>query len=300
MLDHFKPCFSPTHLPEICPAGWREHEQEKEQQRPRNPDRPAKLAIRKEPYWLVLEKGRALGYAKGANGGTWIARYYNPHATPSRAKRALGAADDVSDADGKMVLDWGQAQAAAREWFKTAFFQATGERIRTGVYTVEHAVEDYLEDRERHGMANVDRVRKDFEAHVLPYLGRDAVEHLTRKRIEDWMRVVAESGLRRRGKPRFRRTGYGRKDKRNTGEWTRPEMTRMMRRACDQRRAVNSETRSPVWMASISRARSRRPTQVDKDGAVSSASVSGRVRYSMTFFTCRLAGMARIRWQMRA
>ena len=202
MLDHFKPCFSPTHLPEICPAGWREHEQEKEQQRPRNPDRPAKLAIRKEPYWLVLEKGRALGYAKGANGGTWIARYYNPHATPSRAKRALGAADDVSDADGKMVLDWGQAQAAAREWFNTAFFQATGERIRTGVYTVEHAVEDYLEDRDRHGMANVDRVRKDFEAHVLPYLGRDAVEHLTRKRIEDWMRVVAESGLRRRGKPR--------------------------------------------------------------------------------------------------
>ncbi len=35
----------------------------------------AKLASRKEPYWLVLEKGRALGYAKGANGGTWIARY---------------------------------------------------------------------------------------------------------------------------------------------------------------------------------------------------------------------------------
>ena len=33
----------------------------------------AKLQIRKEPYWLVLEKGRALGYAKGANGGTWCA-----------------------------------------------------------------------------------------------------------------------------------------------------------------------------------------------------------------------------------
>lgn len=162
----------------------------------------AKLASRKEPYWLVLEKGRALGYAKGANGGTWIARYYNPAANPARAKRALGAADDVSDADGKMVLDWKQAQDAAREWFKTAFFQATGERVRTGVYTVAHAVEDYLNDRDRHGMTTVDRVRKDFEAHVLPYLGGDAVEHLTRKRIEDWMKLVAESGLRRRGKPR--------------------------------------------------------------------------------------------------
>lgn len=101
-----------------------------------------------------------------------------------------------------MVLDWKQAQESAREWFKTAFFQATGERVRSGVYTVAHAVEDYLDDRDRHGMTTVDRVRKDFEAHVLPYLGQDAVESLTRKRIEDWMKLVAESGLRRRGKAR--------------------------------------------------------------------------------------------------
>ena len=105
-----------------------------------------------------------------------------------------------------MVLDWKQAQDAAREWFKTAFFQATGERVRTGVYTVAHAVEDYLDDRDRHGMTTVDRVRKDFEAHVLPYLGRDAVENLTRKRIEDWMKLVAESGLRRGASPGPRRS----------------------------------------------------------------------------------------------
>ena len=50
---------------------------------------------------------------------------------------------------------------------------------------MSQALEDYLDDRDRHGMTTVDRVRKDFEAHVLPYLGGDAVEHLTRKRIED-------------------------------------------------------------------------------------------------------------------
>lgn len=121
---------------------------------------------------------------------------------PPRTKKALGAADDISDADGKMVLDWKQAQDAAREWFRTAYFQATGERVRTGVYTVEQAVEDYQDDRDRHGMKNVERVRQDFAAHVLPTLGRDAVELLTRKRIEDWMKLVAESGLRRRGKPK--------------------------------------------------------------------------------------------------
>jgi integrase len=33
--------------------------------------------------------------------------------------------------------------------------------------------------------------------------------------------------------PLFRRTQYDRKDRRSTGEWTRPEMTRTMRTVCD-------------------------------------------------------------------
>ena len=159
-----------------------------------------KLEPRKDPYWLVMEKGRALGYRKGVNGGTWIARFHDP-AVP-RLFKPLGVADDISDADGVMILSCSQAQEKAREWFRTAYFQATGERVPVGVYTVENAVEDYLEDRDRHGMKNVERVRKDFAAHVLPTLGREPVERLTRKKIENWMTVVAESGLRRRGKAR--------------------------------------------------------------------------------------------------
>jgi integrase len=158
------------------------------------------LAPRKEPYWLVLEKGRALGYAKGLNGGTWIARYYNPAAHPVRAKKALGAADDVSDADGKMVLSCAQAQEVAREWFKVAFHQGTGERVHTGVYTVAHAIYAYIENRKQEGIATAGRLRQDFDAHVVPVLGNDNVEHLTQKRIESWMRTVAASGVRRRGK----------------------------------------------------------------------------------------------------
>lgn len=158
------------------------------------------LKARNAPYWLVMEKGRALGYRKGANGGTWVARFHDPSAP--RLFKPLGAADDVSDADGVMVLTCSQAQEKAREWFRTAYFQATGERVQVGVYTVEQAVADHLEDRERHGMATLDRVRQDFAAHVLPYLGREAVERLARKRLEAWMKEVAESGLRRRGKAR--------------------------------------------------------------------------------------------------
>ena len=34
------------------------------------------LPAKNEPYWLVLEKGRAIGYRKGIKGGTWYARYH--------------------------------------------------------------------------------------------------------------------------------------------------------------------------------------------------------------------------------
>ena len=86
------------------------------------------LKPRNAPYWLVMEKGRALGYRKGANGGTWVARFHDPSAP--RLFKPLGAADDVSDADGMMVLTCAQAQEKAREWFRTAYFQATGEAQR--------------------------------------------------------------------------------------------------------------------------------------------------------------------------
>jgi integrase len=158
------------------------------------------LKPRNAPYWLVMEKGRALGYRKGTNGGTWVARFHDPSAP--RLFKPLGSADDITDADGVMVLSCAQAQEKAREWFRTAYFQVTGERVQVGVYTVKQAVDDYLEDRERHGMATVDRVRQDFAAHVLPSLGREDVARLTRKKIEEWMKLVSESGLRRRGKAR--------------------------------------------------------------------------------------------------
>jgi len=33
----------------------------------------AKLPKRKAPYWMSMEKGRRLGYYKGAKGGNWLA-----------------------------------------------------------------------------------------------------------------------------------------------------------------------------------------------------------------------------------
>jgi hypothetical protein len=163
-------------------------------------DSRAKLPKRHAPYWLVLEKGRSLGYRKGENGGNWLAKYYDPFADPTRLQVKLGAADDDSDPDGKMVLSFAQAQAAAREWFKEAFHKATGERIRTGPYTVASAVDDYLEDRKKQGVKTATRMKWDFDARVLPALGEIQASKLTKRRIEAWLEEVANSPARHRGK----------------------------------------------------------------------------------------------------
>jgi len=160
----------------------------------------AKLKPQKEPCWLVLEKGRSLGYRKGKKGGEWFARYYDPLLKPSKIYQALGSADDHADPDGTMVLSFPQAQAAARAWFAVAYHQATGETIKSGVFTVADAVAIYLVDRKRQGAKTADRMSYDFNAHVLPALGDIAIERLTRRRIEDWLVTVAESPIRRRGK----------------------------------------------------------------------------------------------------
>lgn len=75
----------------------------------------AKLSERREPYWTVVARGCAVGYRRGAKGGTWVARWRDP--AGKHHYRALGAADDALDANDDSVLSYGQTQARARRWF---------------------------------------------------------------------------------------------------------------------------------------------------------------------------------------
>ncbi len=98
-----------------------------------------------------------------------------------------------------MVLSFSQAQAAARKWFETAYHQATGDRVRSGGYTVADAVADYLADRKRNGAKTADRMAYDFNAWVIPNLGTLPLDRLTRKRLERWMDEMAAAPTRLRG-----------------------------------------------------------------------------------------------------
>ncbi|HEV2624885.1 MAG TPA: hypothetical protein VGV62_07165 [Xanthobacteraceae bacterium] len=76
--------------------------------------RTARLAnkVRHAPYFVKIAKGPHLGYYRGAVSGSWVARRYCGEGTYENA--ALGGADDTLDADGITVLDYWQAQAAAK------------------------------------------------------------------------------------------------------------------------------------------------------------------------------------------
>jgi integrase len=91
------------------------------------------LEPRREPYWLTLAKGCAVGFRRGPD--TWIARYTARDG--SKKYQALPA-----------VTEYHPAKKAAEEWL--AHF--SGSPVRAPKRdTVRAALEAYLEDLRRHG-----------------------------------------------------------------------------------------------------------------------------------------------------
>ena len=81
--------------------------------------RTARLAnrIRHAPYFVKIAKGLHLGYYRGSASGSWIARRYLGER--GYETDALGIADDTLAADGIEVLDYWQAQEAAKTLGRT-------------------------------------------------------------------------------------------------------------------------------------------------------------------------------------
>jgi integrase len=154
-----------------------------------------RLAQRREPYWAPMSGGLAIGYRKGATGGSWIARHYS--AEHGRRYHALGAADDVLDADGRGVLTFDQAQDRARQWMPPA-----GDGPR-GPYTVNDACDGYLEflhaDGRTAGALRDATYRID--AFIRPTLGAFEISRLEAKQLRAWLSSLAKAAPRLRTRP---------------------------------------------------------------------------------------------------
>lgn len=152
----------------------------------------AKLAERREPYWTVLSAGCAIGYRRGAKGGTWIARLRDE--TGKQHYEALGAADDARDPDGLTVFSFQQAQERARGVFVRKARELAGEFApQDGPYTVARALDAYFAERERQGSKGVAKDRAAAKARIRPALGEIEISKLTTKRLREWQAGLANS-----------------------------------------------------------------------------------------------------------
>ena len=162
----------------------------------------ARLPIGPKPYFRRLEIGFHLGYRRLSSTGTWVARRF---AQDGRYREnRLGLADDTQDADGVSVLDYGQAQKAARAWWRAELRREEGHDGRTGPFTVADAMTEYLKALERRGSKGIRETKYKADAHILPTLGAMQVAKLTARRIEDWHHGIAE-------KPPLARSKAGKK-----------------------------------------------------------------------------------------
>ena len=148
-----------------------------------------KIPARHEPYWRLIHEGMHLGYRKGPRGGAWIARQF---IEGKYQKKALGMADDVSNADGTDLLSYRQAQDAAQAW-------GASQRLPEPPtpYTVTSAITDYLEwykvNAKAYGASKL-----AANAHIVPKLGATLVHELTTKQIRKWHENLANTPARAR------------------------------------------------------------------------------------------------------
>jgi len=160
----------------------------------------SRLEVRSKPHWHTLTtKTLALGYRRLGTGkdGSWIGRQYM--GGQKYELQRLGTADDVSDADGAVVMTCDQAAEAARKWRDK---RANGGRV-AGKYRISECMEDYFEWREGQGTSlhslNGDRGRS--AAYILPQIGNVECAALTHEQIERWRdKVAAMPGLLRTSK----------------------------------------------------------------------------------------------------
>jgi integrase len=144
-----------------------------------------KLKIRGKPYYRALDRGLHLGYRRlgGGVAGTWVARHYVGE--QSYRVEKIGMADDVSDADGTVILDFYQAQAKARE-------HVAADRVGSGPLTVAKAMEAYCDWLDVNRKTGPDaRIRA--RALINPALGEIPVAVLTTDMIRKWHADLAKA-----------------------------------------------------------------------------------------------------------
>ncbi len=176
----------------------------------------SKFAVSDTPYWQPIHRCGHIGYYKGKNTRAWYARFRNEGKNAGYTKKKIALADDIRDADGKIVLSFREAQLAAQEWFKSLEMQRAGY-TPSGIYTVKDAIDDYAQWYKLN-RKSWKTVSYQIDAHIIPTLGKIDISKLTAKKIQEWHAAIAQSP------PRLRTSKFS--DEKNMGALNSDEARR--------------------------------------------------------------------------
>jgi integrase len=152
----------------------------------------SRLKATGKPYYRQLEPGLSLGYRKALSGaGKWVIRHHlggkNNYETET-----FGTADDFSDADGVAVLNFWQAQVAARERMVE---RAHGSAGKKAFLTVTSSIDSYVEFLEANRKSGRE-ARYAADALILPALGKTKLDELTADQVRKWHAGLAKTRAR--------------------------------------------------------------------------------------------------------
>jgi integrase len=190
-------------------------------------DARRKLKASGKPYWRAIGKGLHVGYRKGKTSGVWVLRRYL--GGQNYSMHTIAEADDVLDADGEDILDFWQAQEAARNLRQTP---------KRGAYTVKDAVEDYVNRLE--GRPSWHDTKKRLEAFVLPAFGDKPVSDLDADEIRTWHRAIAKT-------PARSRTAKGAEQAYRAGDIKEPEIARKRQASANRCLAIFKAALNQAW-----------------------------------------------------
>ena len=153
----------------------------------------SKLAARKEPYWRQIVPGTFLGLYRGTRGSAWLVRQRQGEGY--RTQR-LGTPDDHADADGVVVLSYGQAVKLATA---TQLEARTARPRHYGDGDTLDAIMAVYFDDVLAGRGSEKIARQSYALHSAP-IGTKLVTALTADAMRKWHRAIAAKPPTNRGK----------------------------------------------------------------------------------------------------
>ncbi len=152
------------------------------------------LSTAREPYWVPITVGTALGYYKGERDRSWFVR----QRVGSRyVKQRIGTPDDFTKADGEIVLTHRQAVSKALT-LQLEERKPQPRHYRDGL-TLNAVMEDYIEVH-LDGKGSQAITRQQYGRHIRDGIGQKLVTGLSATALKNWLQDMAKKPPTVRGK----------------------------------------------------------------------------------------------------